>query len=68
MRFNADKVLALKTLNAARRLEIRLVDERGAEQIVSLPIPAAIELAQFILDACNFMKRLKRRSDAPPKH
>lgn len=68
MRFDAEKVVALKLYNEARRLEIRLADEEGVERIVSLPVPAAIELAQFIVDACSFMTRLKRRPrGSPPK-
>jgi hypothetical protein len=66
VRFDADRVVALKVQNKARRLEVRLADERGAEHVVSLPIPAALELARFILDACSFMTRLKRRSRGSP--
>jgi hypothetical protein len=58
VRFDADKVVALKLHIAARRLEIRLADARGAERIVSLPVPAAVELANFILDVCAFLKGL----------
>ena len=65
MRFDAEKVVALKMRNEARRLEIRVADERGAEHIVSLPVPAALELAKFILDVCGFPKRLKRRARGP---
>jgi hypothetical protein len=63
VRLDADKVVALKTQNKRQRLEIRLADAGGVEHVVSLPIPAAIELAKFILDACSYMTRLKGRSD-----
>jgi hypothetical protein len=53
-------VVALKMQNEARRLEIKLVDAGGTEHVVSLPIPAALELASFISDACSFMTQLKR--------
>jgi len=59
-RFDAAKVVALKIRNPERRLEIRVADANGTEHVVSLPMPAAVELAQFILDACSFLTRLKR--------
>lgn len=65
-RFDATGVTALKMNNEARRLEVRFVDAARVEHVVSLPIPAALELAQFIADACSFMQRLKQRPhDAP---
>jgi len=60
-RFNAARVVALKTRNDARRLEIKFADNAGIEHVVSLPIPAAMELAKFISDACSFMTQLKQR-------
>jgi hypothetical protein len=60
-RFDSAKVVALKMQNDARRLEIKFADAAGTEHIVSLPIPAAVELATFIGDACSFMTRLKSR-------
>jgi len=57
--FDAATVVALKMLNDTRRLEIRFVDADGIEQIVSLPVPAAVELARLTLDASDFMTRLK---------
>jgi hypothetical protein len=67
VRLAADKVVALKVQNKARRIEIRLADQSGAEHIVSLPIPAAIEAAKFILDACAFMTRLRRGGRRSPQ-
>lgn len=46
-------------LNDTRRMEIRFVDDAGTEQVVSLPVPAAMELATLTLDASAFMTRLK---------
>lgn len=57
--FDAATVVALKVLNQTRRLEIRFVDADGIEQTVSLPVPAAVELARLTLDASEFMTRLK---------
>jgi hypothetical protein len=59
-RFDAASVVALKTRNDARRLEIRFADAGGTEHVVSLPMAAALELAKFISDASGFMTRLKR--------
>jgi hypothetical protein len=57
--FNAAKVVAVKMLNDSRRLEIRLADATGVEHVISLPLLAAVELAQLTLDASHFMTRLK---------
>jgi hypothetical protein len=57
--FNAAKVVAVKMLNDSRRLEIRLADAAGVEHVISLPLLAAVELAQLTLDASHFMTRLK---------
>ena len=43
--FDAATVVALKMLNDTRRMEIRFVDDAGIEQVVSLPVQAALELA-----------------------
>lgn len=51
----------------ANRLEMRFADERGGEHVVSLPLPAAVELAQFIHDACAFLERLKRGARGSPE-
>ena len=58
-RFHAATVVGLRMDNIARRLEIRLADAAGREHVVSLPIPAATELAAFISDACSFVRQLK---------
>ena len=63
----------MKLLNESRRLQIRLAGAEGVEHVVSLPLPAAVELAQLTLDASNFMTQLKygpapscgSRSDKP---
>ena len=57
--FNAARVVAVKMLNDSRRLEIRLADAAGVEHVISLPLLAAVELAQLTLDASHFMTRLK---------
>jgi hypothetical protein len=57
--FNAAKVVAVKMLNDTRRLEVRLADAAGTEHVISLPLLAAVELAQLTLDASHFMTRLK---------
>lgn len=57
--FDAATVVALRMQNDTRRLEIRFVDDAGIEQVVSLPVPAAVELAKLTLDASTFMTRLK---------
>ena len=57
--FDAATVVALKMLNDTRRMEIRFVDDTGIEQVVSLPVQAALELARLTVDASAFMKRLK---------
>ena len=63
--FDAATVVALKMLNDTRRMEIRFVDDAGTEQVVSLPVQAALELARLTLDASTFMKRLKEGPAAP---
>jgi hypothetical protein len=60
-RFDAATVVALKMQHGAQRLEIRFADEAGTEHVVSLPTPAAMELARFISDSSRFMRRLKKR-------
>ena len=57
--FDAATVVALKMLNDTRRMEIRFVDDTGIEQVVSLPVQAALELARLTLDASAFLERLK---------
>ena len=59
-RFDAASVVALKMQHHARRLEIKFADADGIEHVVSLPIAAALELAQFIGDTSDFVTRLKR--------
>ena len=57
--FAGTRVVAVKMLNESRRLEIRLADADGIEHVVSLPLLAAVELAQLTLNASHFMTRLK---------
>lgn len=57
--FSATRVVAVKMLNESRRLEIRLADADGIEHVISLPLLAAVELAQLTLNASHFMTRLK---------
>ncbi len=57
--FEAATVVALKMQNDTRRMEIRFADDAGTEQVVSLPIAAALELARLTLDASAFLTRLK---------
>ena len=63
-RFHAATVVGLRMDNVARRLEIRLADAAGREHVVSLPIPAATELAAFISDACSFVQQSNPRPSA----
>jgi len=58
--FEAATVVALKMRNDTRRMEIRFVDDAGIEQVVSLPVAAAVELARLTLDASAFVTRLKQ--------
>ena len=58
--FDAATVVALKVVNETRRMEIRFVDADGIEQVVSLPIADAVELAKLTLDASTFMTQLKK--------
>src|SRR3954465_8536608 len=57
--FEAATVVALQMLNDTRRMEIRLLDDAGIEQVVSLPVAGAVELARLTLDAFAFVTRLK---------
>ena len=57
--FDAATVVALKMLNDTRRMEIRFVDDTGIEQVISLPVQAALELARLTLDASAFLDSLK---------
>ncbi|HEY7241027.1 MAG TPA: hypothetical protein VH600_17780 [Burkholderiales bacterium] len=57
--FDAVTVVALKVVNETRRMEIRFADADGIEQVVSLPITDAVELARLTLDASTFMAQLK---------
>ena len=50
-RFEADKVDSLISLTGKHRFEIQLSDARGKTHIVSLPLPAAVELGCLICDA-----------------
>ena len=67
-RFDAEKVAALKTHVEPQRLEMRFVDARGQEHVVSLPTAAALELASFISEACGFMTKLKQRAQQASKN
>lgn len=58
--FEAATVVALKMLNDTRRMEIRFVDATGIEQVVSLPVADAVEMARLALDAFEFVTRLKQ--------
>lgn len=50
-RFEADKVDSLVSLAGKHRFEILLSDSRGKSHVVSLPLPAAVELGCLICDA-----------------
>jgi hypothetical protein len=56
---SATRVVAVRMLNESRRLELRLADGNGVEHVVSLPLLAAVEVAQLTLNASHFMTRLK---------
>ena len=67
-RFHADRVVALRTLTETNRLEIRFGDASGKEQVVSLPLPAAADLAAFVRDVLEFMDDLNKRRPAANGH
>ena len=50
-RFEAEKVDSLVSLAGKQRFEIQLSDARGKTYVVSLPLPAAVELGCLICDA-----------------
>ena len=50
-RFEADKLERLVSLTAKQRIEIELSDARGKTHVISLPLPAAVELGYLICDA-----------------
>ena len=50
-RFEADRFERLVSLTAKQRIEIELSDARGKTHVVSLPLPAAVELGYLICDA-----------------
>jgi hypothetical protein len=49
-RFDADKVVRLVTITGKHRFEMEFGDADGATRVVSLPLPAAVELACLICD------------------
>ena len=50
-RFDADKVVCLASITQSARFEIQLTDARGTRHVISLPLPAAVELGCLICDA-----------------
>ena len=49
-RFDAESIVRIATLAEQGRLEIRLKDSAGEIHVLSLPLPAAIELGSLICD------------------
>jgi hypothetical protein len=52
-RFDAETVVRIETLVERGRLEVRLKDSRGQTHVVSLPLPAAVDLGNLICDVSN---------------
>ena len=52
-RFQAEKVDRVVSLTGQRRFEIQLSDGRGKTHVVSLPLPAAVELGCLICDGSD---------------
>lgn len=49
-RFDADNVVRLATVTGKKRFEMAFGDAEGATHVVSLPLPAAVELACLICE------------------
>lgn len=49
-RFDADKVLRLVTLTERGRFEMQFSDAEGRTHVLSLPLPAAVQLGCLICD------------------
>jgi hypothetical protein len=49
-RFDADKVVRLATLTGEGRFEMQFGDSEGKTHVVSLPLPAAVQLGRLIYD------------------
>ena len=64
-RFEAETVVTLRVMTESRRLEIKFANTQNTEHIVSLPLPAAMELATFISDISQFLARLAKDADTP---
>ena len=52
-RFDAQIVVRVVTLTQERRLELHFSDAQGGTHVVSLPLPAAIELGALICDTSD---------------
>lgn len=63
-RFEAETVVTLRVMTKSGRLEIKFANTQDTEHIVSLPLPAAMELATFISDIAEFLSRLDKGADA----
>jgi hypothetical protein len=63
-RFEAETVVTLRVMTQSGRLEIKFANTQDTEHIVSLPLPAAMELATFISDIAEFLSRLDKGADA----
>ena len=52
-RFTAAKLVRLVVFTAERRCELQFGDSQGKTHVVSLPLPAAVDLASLICDAAD---------------
>ena len=52
-RFDAEKFLRLVVITGERRCELQFGDSQGTTHVVSLPLPAAVDLASLICDASD---------------
>lgn len=66
-RFDAQDVVRLSTANRERRLEMQFCDDAGKKHVVTLPLPAAVELACFICEVSEhtpFLGGVRKRGRA----
>lgn len=50
-RFDAERFVRLIVITGERRCELQFGDSHGTTHVVSLPLPAAVDLASLICDA-----------------
>lgn len=52
-RFTAERLVRLVVLTRERRCELEFGDSQGNTYVVSLPLPAAVDLGSLICDASD---------------